>query len=333
MPQQIHYISALRVTATFLVILIHSSTGYLNVFHAQEFDWNYANVLNSFSRFCVPLFVLISGALLLPKKEDSFVFYRKRMSRIVWPFIFWLLVYLVYYFYRYTNIDVLPLPRIVEISADKLLHGSSVHLWFLYMIIGLYLAVPFLQLIVNHASDKEVLLFVILWFVSLIVMDRTFYSYTPKIDFTFFAGYAGYMVLGYLLMKKQIKIPGVLLVALILLIGAGNTWGTWLLSSAANKYTPTLYNYLGPTNAVLASLVFLLFKNGIKQPLPNWLQWIDQHSFGIYLVHIIVLNYIHPLVELPTLWKIPVVSLMTLAVSMLLIKALRILPFGKTISG
>lgn len=333
MQQQIHYISALRILATFLVILIHASTGYLNVFHAHSFDWNYANLLNSFSRFCVPLFVLISGALLLQKREEPLLFYKKRMSRILWPFLFWLLVYLVYYFYRYTQLDVLPLSRIIEISIDKLLHGPSAHLWFLYMIVGLYLAVPFLQILVHEVSDKTLLLFIALWFASLFMLEKSLYAYVPKIDLTFFSGYVGYMLLGYFLATRSVQIPNVVLLIIMVAIGLGNSCGTWFLSQAADRYTPTLYNYLGPTNAVLASAVFLVFKNSVQQPLPRPLQWIDQHSFGIYLVHILVLNYIHPLISWPTAWKIPVVSIITLGISLVLTFGLRKLPLGKTISG
>ncbi len=56
------YISVLRIIAIFLIILIHSSSGYLNSNDFNSFDWNYANWINSFSRFAVPLFVIISGA-------------------------------------------------------------------------------------------------------------------------------------------------------------------------------------------------------------------------------------------------------------------------------
>ncbi len=81
------YISILRIVAIFLVILIHSSSGYLNSNEFESFDWSYANWLNSFSRFAVPLFVVISGALLLQKDESTGQFYRKRLLKIVPPFL------------------------------------------------------------------------------------------------------------------------------------------------------------------------------------------------------------------------------------------------------
>ena len=47
----------------------------------------------SFLRPCVPLFVMITGALLLPVKGDTSVFYKKRISRVFWPFLIWSVLY------------------------------------------------------------------------------------------------------------------------------------------------------------------------------------------------------------------------------------------------
>ncbi|MFD1771877.1 acyltransferase [Sphingobacterium suaedae] len=331
--QPIYYISALRVLATFLVILIHASTGYLNRFSADGFDWHYANILHSFSRFSVPLFVMLSGALLLPKNEDTCLFYRKRMIRVLLPFLFWLVVYLVYYFYRYTPIDVLLASRIVEISLDKLLHGPSAHLWFLYMILGLYLAVPFLQKIVVQASQKEILIFIGLWMLSLLLLNKKVGSYLPSLDLTFFSGYVGYLVFGYYLAARNIALPIAVSLSLVVCLGGLNTWGTYLLSLQQGAYDPALYNYLGLNNVLLAGSVFLLFKQLIRRPIPRWAQAVDLYSFGIYLIHILLLNYIHPLIIAPTVLKVPIAALLTLALSILAIYLLRRLPFGKYVSG
>ncbi|HAK29628.1 MAG TPA: acyltransferase, partial [Sphingobacterium sp.] len=107
------YISILRIVAIFLVILIHSSSGYLNSNEFESFDWSYANWLNSFSRFAVPLFVVISGALLLQKDESTGQFYRKRLLKIVPPFLFWSIVYLFYYFVRYIDFDYIGFPQVI----------------------------------------------------------------------------------------------------------------------------------------------------------------------------------------------------------------------------
>lgn len=331
---RLQYISYLRVLATFCVVVIHASTGYLNMFSAQGFDWNYANLLNSFSRFSVPLFVLISGALLLPRQESFSVFYKKRMTRILWPFLFWSLVYLVYYFYRYTNFEVLPLSRVWEIAVDKLLHGTSVHLWYLYMILGLYLALPFVQRMVFALSETEIRWFLLLWFISLFMLNKRLVSFMPAVDLSFFFGYVGYLVLGYWLAYRAPAIKWGYCLLAIFILGGLTCWGTWALSLKAQKYDSLLYGYLFPNNVLLASAIFLLAKEWVKkQEIPQWLGFMDKYSFGVYLSHIIILNYIHPLVEMPTLWKIPVVSLLTFILSVCLTFILRKVPAGKYISG
>ncbi|GHE40982.1 acyltransferase [Sphingobacterium griseoflavum] len=333
MQQSIPYLVTLRVLATFLVILIHASTGYLHTFSANSLDWSYANILNSMSRFSVPLFLLISGALLLDKKEDIFVFYQKRVTRILWPFLFWITVYLVYYFYRYTNVEVLPADRVLEISIEKILHGPSAHLWFLYMIIGVYLAIPFIRILVRHASEKEMYMLLSLWAASLLIMNKSYAAYMPKLDLSFFYGYAGYTVLGYMLAKKAFRVTNGTLAILIIVVILFNTYGTRLYSQSVHGFSPAFYGYLALNNALLASLVFLLCKNLLIKPPPAWLQALDRHSFGIYLVHIIVLNYVHPLVDLPTLYKIPVAALLTMLASFAIIFLLRKIPYGHYISG
>jgi len=107
MAEKNPYLIYLRVIATIFVVLIHASTGFLNRIDTNAFDWNYANWINAATRCSVPIFVIISGTLLIPKDEDTWTFYRKRLPKIIYPFLFWSIIYLIYYFYRYTKFDQL----------------------------------------------------------------------------------------------------------------------------------------------------------------------------------------------------------------------------------
>lgn len=92
-----------RVAAIFLVLLQHASEYYyigpnLSVIHENcgLLAW-----LNSLSRICVPLFVMISGYFVLPMKTDTPTFFRHRFSRVLFPWLFWCVAYAVYFvFYR-----------------------------------------------------------------------------------------------------------------------------------------------------------------------------------------------------------------------------------------
>ncbi len=156
MEEKSAHIIYLRVIATIFVIFIHASTGFLYRIDTHAFDWNYANWINAATRCSVPIFVIISGYLLLKKEEATGTFYRKRIPKLVYPFVFWTIVYLVYYFYRYTNFELLSAEKIGAIILDKMLHGANAHLWYLYMIIGLYLAIPFLRKILINSSKREI---------------------------------------------------------------------------------------------------------------------------------------------------------------------------------
>ncbi|ORM72420.1 hypothetical protein HA44_20390 [Mixta gaviniae] len=62
--QKIGWIDNLRAVACLMVIVIHTTTWYItNSDRVAESAWDLANLLNSASRVCVPLFFMISGYL------------------------------------------------------------------------------------------------------------------------------------------------------------------------------------------------------------------------------------------------------------------------------
>jgi len=328
-------ISYLRVIATVFVIAIHASTGFLYRYDADSFDWNYANWINAATRCAVPLFVMISGALLLQKDESIISFYRKRIPKLLYPFIFWTIIYTIYYFYRYTNFSILPSWRIWEIAWHKILYGANAHLWYLYMIMGLYTAIPFLRKMVSQCSARELEVFLVLWFVSLFFMNKSYNL--PKFDLTFFSGYIGYLVLGYYLTLRKITWNTWFLLFLYACAVVGIAIGTYYLSEKLQKWDTQLMGYTMPTAALTAVLLFTCvqsFSRNITN-IPSWIALVDRYSFGIYLVHILPLNYVPPLISkyVSTVWVIPLATLATLVLSIALIFLLRRIPYGRHVSG
>ncbi len=328
-------ISYLRAIATVFVIAIHASSGFLYRFDANGLDWNYANWINAATRCSVPLFVMISGALLLQKDENTLSFYRKRIPKLLYPFIFWTIIYTVYYFYRYTNFSILSSWKIWEITWHKFLYGANAHLWYLYMIIGLYTIIPFLRKMVSRCSTKELEVFLALWFASLFFMNKSYNL--PKVDLTFFSGYIGYLVMGYYLTIKKITWNKWLMLFLYAIIVAGIALGSYYLSVRIQKWDTRLIGYTIPTVALAATLLFISVQSFSKNAsqIPKWVSIIEQYSFGIYLVHILPLNFIHPIISkyVSTLWVIPLATLATLILSVALIFLLRKIPYGKYVSG
>src|SRR3989304_5868153 len=79
-----------RISAIFAVVLLHVAYGVVIENDIGTNYWWFANIFDSSARWCVPVFVMISGALLLDssKNEDSLTFYKKRLSRILLPVLF-----------------------------------------------------------------------------------------------------------------------------------------------------------------------------------------------------------------------------------------------------
>ena len=145
-----YWITNLRVLATIIVVVIHTSGGVL--FHYNTIphsSWWIGNVISNFGRFSVPVFVMISGALLLGREIDLFPFLQKRFVRVWIPFTIWVIIYVFYH-----NIFERNPYSFSKAFVDYLTMGGGLygHLWFIYMILGLYLLTPF----INYFLLKEI---------------------------------------------------------------------------------------------------------------------------------------------------------------------------------
>jgi surface polysaccharide O-acyltransferase-like enzyme len=284
------YISNLRVLTTFSVVLLHSAGAHLLQFQQLPTDvWNVANLYDSFTRFAVPVFVMISGAVLLGKDEELGVFTRKRLSRILIPFIFWSLTYATLKYY----------PTLSELSfweSSKLIItdaslGSAIHLWYLFMIIGLYLIIPILRKWTVHYKENEIRYFLTIWLFTLCIGFFQIGLF-QKINLTYFSGFIGYLVLGYYLDRVVIRykrITTVLALGFIILGAMAIALLSKQDSLASNTIVYKYYGYMTPLVMMTATGWFILFRLKLNSS-NKLLESLDQHSFGIYLVHILILG-------------------------------------------
>ena len=137
------YIDYLRVSATIAVVFIHATSGwYARIGEIDNLSWWFANILNTASRFAVPVFVMISGAVLLGKSMSVADFYRKRALRLLPPIIFWSIVYILFRMYRGMEGEAF----VHFLTIESWSAGSAyVHLWYLSMFACLMLFVPFIN--------------------------------------------------------------------------------------------------------------------------------------------------------------------------------------------
>ena len=132
------YLDLLRAAATLMVIMLHLSAQNWAEVDVMSADWGALNFWNSITRWSVPVFFMISGALFLDPERtiDTKRLYTVNILRLATAFIFWSLVYalcgMLYYHY-----DLL--------SVLNAFVSGHYHMWYLFTAAGLYMAVPLLR--------------------------------------------------------------------------------------------------------------------------------------------------------------------------------------------
>lgn len=193
------WIDLLRVVAIFQVILIHVS---FPIFNKSELPQSYmlaANFYDAFSRASVPIFFMISGYLLLGRNKSIADFLRRRFTKVGIPALVWTAAYLIWQqeAYRDGSMGILN----IGLSIAKAIFAGHVeiHLWFVYVLLGLYLVMPILRVLVS-ASPKILNYFLVLWLVANPLLSLAGKISGEVVDFTMrlmlVEGYAGYLILG-----------------------------------------------------------------------------------------------------------------------------------------
>lgn len=267
-----------------LVVLLHVAAPYASSGLENDIlntDFWIGNVLNSFSRVCVPLFVMISGAFLLGRNEPYAFFYRKRAARVLWPLVFWSGVYILYLFLmQYIGsgeLQVLPV-------INRLLIGKPFyHLWYMYMLIGLYLITPIINRAIQSLALEELKRTAyIMLAVGFLINLWNVYFKNESIFILWFAEYIGYFLMGYVMINSQKKWSSISLLAV---------YGASSLLIAAMTYffkSPFFYNYLFPLVTVASLTIFKLFTQ--RSFHDNWLSRFSKLTLGVYLIHAGILD-------------------------------------------
>lgn len=289
--KRIYYFDVLRSLAIISVLLMHSLSPYFR--DINQTSWHTINLINAIVRYSVPLFVMISGALLLSKTSLQInTFIKKRFSRIVIPTLVWSLVYI--YLYRNSTLDIHVLKQILNGPVYY-------HLWFMYMLISIYIAYPLLWGYTQKASKYNFIYIILAWFfiTSIEPVLHKFYGVHIGIRQEVLTNYMGYFLLGYFLHKydftfKYSKIfYGMATLILIYL----TAFGTEILSQT--KLNLYFYSNAAPNVVLLSVTVFLFFKELPYHQMFTRFPKLDTAiiklsyaSMGIYLLHPIILDYI-----------------------------------------
>ena len=274
-----------------MVIILHAAAPILYRLNKVPLsEWMTGNIYDSLMRACVPIFFMISGYLLLSKDEPISDFLKKRASKIIIPLAFWSIFYLLWKIY-FEGFKL----SFASGLLSAIFAPTYFHLWFVYSIAGLYLAIPIIRKFTKSATNSQLLYFVAIWFFtcSLLPLIEKSLHIKSRYDLFMFGGYLGYMVLGQLLGRLQYRNKhATFAFALILLCWAVTASGTHYLSLGKGTFTDSFYGYFAPAVALAAAAQFVLFKHLFTAYTPNEngvlsrvIVSLSTLSFGIYLIH------------------------------------------------
>lgn len=321
--QHIVWLDVVRFVAMFTVVCCHCTDPF-NFFPGDSPDIEnikyWGAIYGAALRPCVPLFVMITGALLLPVSGDASVFYKKRIPRVFFPFLIWSVLYnlfpwitgllgvapsVVLDFFPYSGEEVMRQSLAVSLGYISELPFNfsllDVHMWYIYLLIGLYLYLPIFSAWVEKASERAKLWFLAAWGVTLFL--PYFYEFVSQYVWGtcswnafgmmyYFAGFNGYLLLGHYLRHHNWSTGQLLGYGLpMFLVGYAVTFFGFRHMTAISDCTAEelelFFTYCSPNVVMMTISVFMLCKKanfqseGVKKTLAN----LTLCGFGVYMIH------------------------------------------------
>lgn len=321
--QHIVWLDVVRFIAMFTVVACHCTDPF-NFYPGTAPDIEriklWGAIYGALLRPCVPLFVMITGALLLPVRGEASVFYKKRILRVLWPFLIWSVVYNLFPwltgvlglspdvlldFFPYSGEEVARQSLTVSLDyiAQIPLNFSivDVHMWYIYLLIGLYLYLPVFSAWVEKASEKAKLWFLVAFAVTTLLPYYNQFvaqylwgtcSWNAFGMLYYFAGFNGYLLLGHYLRNLDWSMKKTLAIGVpMFVVGYVVTFFGFRYITALPEYTDEMlelfFTYCSLNVVMMTIPVFMLAKKAnfrserMKKALAN----LTLCGFGIYMIH------------------------------------------------
>lgn len=314
------WVDFMRFAGALLVVLAHVDAWGGGPAWADQFYY-------TLSRNGVPLFFMMSGYLLLSKEEDLGTFFKKRAVKILIPFLVWSILYDLYATHLFAETGF-TLEAVSKMFMRILRGPRAAHLWFFYSLIGLYFFTPILRLFVSKARNSDILYYIALWFVITPIMFilQEFTSLQSGFELYYAAGYVGYFLLG-LYLGRQETTPRLLWAAVgMFAVGFVSTFAVFYLNLPPQDNEFVFRSYPSLNIVLMAMGAFILVKAAGERISPRVAvlsSWVSQSSFGIYLIHSILLMWMamgweslgHETASGPSVLIIPLVALINFLLS------------------
>lgn len=326
------YADLLRAFATLAVVILHLAGSQMGAVAVSSSAWGVFNLYDGLVRWCVPVFVMLSGMFLLDPKRGL------PLSKLLFHNALRILVCLVFWGGVYAAAEyLLDGGRLTWAGVGNALLGAlrgntHYHLWFLYMILGLYLITPILRAFVRGASRGDFHWFFLLAFLFASLLPTAFRlwpnaTHIVKIWYDRLAvqtvlGYVGFYVAGYYLKEYTLgRLAEAVIYVLGVLGAVATVWGTRVLSLRSGGLDDTLYGYFSPNVVCFAVAVVVLFRYVLgvsdERSRRQRLGGVARIAFGVYLVHDLFLMLLRHF-GVTTLSFAPVASVPVLAAGVFL---------------
>ena len=354
--QHIVWLDVVRFIAMFTVVCCHCTDPFNfypgtapNIGEIKLWGAIYGSVL----RPCVPLFVMITGALLLPVRGDTSTFYKKRIPRVFYPFLIWSVLYnlfpwitgllglnpqIILDFFPYAGEEVMQQSFSVSLEYILMIPFNfsilAVHMWYIYLLIGLYLYLPVFSAWVEKASERAKLMFLLAWGVTLLLP----YYYQFVSNYLWgtcswnsfgmlyaFAGFNGYLLLGHYLKNLEWSLKKTLAIGIpMFAVGYAVTFLGFRHITALPEYTDEMlelfFTYCSLNVVMMTIPVFMLAKKvkvnseRMKKALAN----LTVCGFGNYMKQYFFTGpsvVLMRAINMPIGLQIPVAAILAFAVS------------------
>lgn len=340
----------IRTFAIILVIMLHAATEPITIADQMSPEgvtlWWTTDIYDSLARPAVPLFVMLSGALLLqPAKleEPLSVFFKKRLNRIGLPFLFWGVAYFAWRVFIHG--ETLTANAILE----GVLTGPYVHFWFFYLLIGLYLLTPVLRVLVAYIKRRTFSFLLVLWFLGTAIMPilTLFTEHRLNNNVFILTGWLGYFLMGAYSLKVRVR-PAVLCA----MLGLGLAWtviGTYIIVGTIGERDSQFFYDAYSFSMIGASVALFLILSAVpagrlKERFPRGsrlLSLISQNTIPIYLFHMMILEALQKgffgfqisLATMNPVLEVPLITAVTLLICLAVIYPLKKVPLVKRIIG
>lgn len=327
------YPDVLRVLAIGAVIVLHVASKNMWAYNVGDIQFEILTLWCSLTKWAVPIFIMISGAFLLDENKSisktKLVGYCRRIviSFFGWSFVYALWNKIISYEFVWHNFSI------SEMWSN--FYMGPYHFWYMYVILGLYLILPFLRKCLSQCDKKEIEYMLILFFLFSIVVPIlqrfeifAFVLYwVESMKISSISGYIGLFILGYYLRKygEQIKIKKQILLIIFVFALVFMIIFTFICENKTGLRDDFWQGCFSIWVIIQAVCLFQLSMScedwlvRRKASTKNIIVELSKNSFGVYLCHDMFISLLWRVgidtIKYNSLWSVGLISITVMIMS------------------